>query len=334
MSDGVRWGWRWRALVISIRVALWLMRPTVARGVARVAMARSASREDEPRVVRSDYAADRSSRGSRTVIVVPAPGAEAIVERPGGGRGALGAGGDPDVALGERFGSSLGSEAAAVVGRRRERSRPASQVSRRRIVLAPEWRAALESNSRASESTSRWSPSASVCVVDLDDGARARTAGGALGVRGERCAQAGVVEHVGMQLEDLAAQLIDGRRPARHRRAGRSPRRGGDDGRAAPGGPATGSGSRRRAAARPGAGARAPRRRGPGPPAARARRRRRGSAGRARRGPPRARPRRRPPTPGTARARRSRRRRLACGWPDAGARSARRRRSPRPSMPR
>ena len=98
------------------------------------------------------------------------------VQGPAGRRGPLGAGGDADVALGERLGASRAREAAAVVGD--DEDDPSASAPRRsRIVLAWAWRAALESSSRASAEDELLLGVGEVELVDLD-GARARRRGG------------------------------------------------------------------------------------------------------------------------------------------------------------
>ena len=182
------------------------------------------------------------------------------VEGAAGRSGALGAGGQADVAL-----RAEPASAAPERTRVRRRRRPARRPPRRRPG-ADGWCSHRNggrrwtSSSRASDSTSCCWASVRPCVVDLEDGSRAGAARRALGVRGERrrAGRRGPERRGAARRSRRAADRPSP--PAPRRRGDRSPRRGGDDGRAARGAPAAGSGSPRRAAPPRAAGARDPRR--------------------------------------------------------------------------
>ena len=147
-------------------------------------------------------------RGSRTVTVVPAPGCGGDVEAAAGRDGALRAGGQADVALRDRVGSPLRAGPASVIGD--------DQYDGVRLRVQPQRdRARVRMPGGVGEQLARERedelllPRGQARLVDLDLRVGVGAARRRLGMGGQRGAQAGVVQDVGMQLEDLAAELVD-----------------------------------------------------------------------------------------------------------------------------
>ena len=217
---------------------------TVAEAAAPRAIRRAAAVADERSVVRSDY---WPVRGSRTVTVVPAPGADATSKVPPAATARSAPVARPmwPCATASARRSALNPRPSSATTRTTasgSRSQPQRDGARVRVPGGVGEQLAREREDEL------LLPRGQARLVDLDLRAGVGAAGRA-SRHGRSARRAG---RRGPERRDAArrSRRVAGRRlrPAHRRRGGRSPRRGADGGRAARAAPAAGSGSPRRAA--------------------------------------------------------------------------------------